>query len=249
MDSTVEWVKAVTAILGVSLLPVLSWVLARSLERTKNDLSRVVQDNLDKDRREASQELQLLKSWMGEELQRRLDAERNKAHSELDKIRVEVAKVGRDANGVQQRRAEVAAETLIVVLEFLDALRKTEWDYPKPDERAHPARDEFRAEIRRRWEEVDNHEPALRRAMVKATVYLPDEVEDLVRKVARLKMRMSFKVQRWLRTFQGNPAALPVDSSGMLLEVPWQRLGDEIRPLEEEARDLLRPIARFESQA
>lgn len=248
MDSTVEWVKAVSAILGVSLLPVLSWLLVRALERTRNDVSRVLQDNLDRDRREASQELQLLKSWMGEELQRRLEADRSKAHGDLDKIRVELARASRQASGVQERRAEVAAETLIAVLEYLDALRKTEWDYAKPEDRtAHPARDEFRAEIRRRWEEVDSYEPALRRAMVKATVYLPDEVEDLVRKVARLKIRMSFKVQRWLRTFHGNLAALPVDSSGMLLEIPWPRLGDEIRPLEEEARGLLRPIARMET--
>jgi hypothetical protein len=242
MDSTVEWLKAVSAILAVGILPVLTWLLTRSLERTKIDLSKVVQDNLDKDRKETSQELALLKTWMGEEMQRRLD----KSHGELDRIRTELAKANRNVGGVQERRAEVAAETLIAVLEFLDALRKTEWDYPRPDERTHPARDEFRAEIRRRWEEVDSYEPALRRAMVKATVYLPDQVEDLVRKVARLKMRMSFKVQRWLRSFHGNLAALPADSSGMLLEVPWPRLGDEIRPLEEEARDLLRPIARFE---
>jgi hypothetical protein len=249
MDSTVEWVKAVTAILGVGLLPVLSWLLTRSFERTRGDLSRVLQDGLDRDRREASQELQLLKSWMGEELQRRLDAERSKAHGDFDRLRVDVVRAGRQV-GVNERRAEVAADTLMAVLEYLDALRRTEWDIPKPDERSnHPGRDDFRAEIRRRWDEVDSHEPALRKAMVKSTVYLPDDVEDLVRKVARLKMRMSFKVQRWLRSFHGNLAALPVDSSGMLLEVPWPRLGDEIRPLEEEARALLRPIARMESTA
>jgi hypothetical protein len=245
MDPTVEWVKAVCAILGVASLPVLSWFLARSFERTKNDLAKMVQENLDRDRREAGQELEHLKVWLGEDLQRRLDAERAAAVKELEKMKAELAR--RPSNGAGDKRAEVASETLMTVLEYLDALRKTEWEYPKPDERDRGAGQEFRSEVRRRWEDVTSYEPALRRAMVQACVHLPEEVEDLIRKVARLKMRMSFKVQRWLRSSDGNLQALPADSAGMLLDVPWPRLGDEIRPLEDEARQLLRPIARHEA--
>jgi hypothetical protein len=233
MDATVEWVKAVTAILGVAALPVLSWYLARAFERSKVEMTKTVQDNLDRDRREAGAELQLLKTWMGEELQRKLEADRLSTAREMDKVKSELARVVR-ATGEEGKRAEVASETLITILEYLDALRKTEWEYPKPDERDRGARNEFRNEVLRRWEEVSGYEPALRRALVQACVHLPDEAEDLIRKVSRLKMRMSFKVQ-------------PADSTGMLLDVPWPRLGDEIRPLEEEARQLLRPIARFEA--
>jgi hypothetical protein len=244
MDATVEWVKAVCAIIGLAALPALAWFLARSLERTKNDLARTMQDNLDRDRREAGQELQLLKTWMGEELQRRLDADRAAAARELERMKAELGRAGRMSSG--EKRAEVASETLMTILEFLDALRKTEMDYPKPDERDRAGRGEFRNEVRRRWEEVATYEPALRRATVQACVHLPGEAEDLIRKVARLKMRMSFKVQRWLRSPEVSLEELPADSAGMLLDVPWPRLGDEIRPLEEEARDLLRPLARVE---
>jgi hypothetical protein len=246
MDATVEWVKAVTAILGVAALPVLSWYLTRAFERSKVEMTKTVQDNLDRDRREAGAELQLLKTWMGEELQRKLEADRLSTAREMDKVKSELARVVR-ATGEEGKRAEVASETLITILEYLDALRKTEWEYPKPDERDRGARNEFRNEVLRRWEDVSGYEPALRRALVQACVHLPDEAEDLIRKVSRLKMRMSFKVQRWLRTSDGSLEQLPADSTGMLLDVPWPRLGDEIRPLEEEARQLLRPIARFEA--
>ncbi len=245
MDATVEWVKAVCAIVGLAALPALAWFLARSLERTKNDLSRTMQDNLDRDRREAGQELQLLKTWMGEELQRRLDADRATAARDLEKMKGELARVGRLASG--EKRAAVASETLMTILELLDALRKTEMEYPKPDERERASRAEFRNEVRRRWEEVSSYEPALRRVSAQACVHLPETAEDLIRKVARLKMRMNIRVQRWLRSPDASLEALPADSAGMLLDVPWPRLGEEIRPLEDEARDLLRPLARAES--
>jgi hypothetical protein len=244
MDATVEWVKAVCAMIGLAALPAVAWFLARTLERAKNDLTRTMVESLDRDRRDAGQELQLLKTWVGEEMQRRFEADRAASNRDFDKARAELARAGRTANG--EKRAEVASETLMTILEFLDALRKTEMEYAKPDERDRTGRSEFRNEVRRRWEEVSTYEPALRRAMVQACVHLPEEAEDLIRKVARLKMRMSFKVQRWLRSPEVSLEPLPTDSSGMLLDVPWPRLGDEIRPLEEEARALLRPLARVE---
>jgi hypothetical protein len=245
MDATVEWVKAVCAMIGLAALPALAWFLARTLERTKNDLARTMQDNLDRDRREAGQELQLLKTWVGEEMQRRFEVDRAASMRELERMKTDLARAGRADSG--EKRAEVASETLMTILEFLDALRKTEMDYPRPDERDRAGRSEFRNEVRRRWDEVASYEPALRRALVQACVFLPEAAEDLIRKVARLKMRMMFKVQRWLRSPEVSLETLPTDSSGMLLDVPWPRLGDEIRPLEEEARGLLRPLARSET--
>ena len=246
MDATVEWVKAVCAMIGVALLPALAWWLTRTFERNRSDLTRSVQESLDRERREAAQELQHLKAWLGEELQRRLDADRIMAGKDLEQVKSQLARLNRPTNGAHQKRVEVASEALMAILEFLDALRKTEWDYPKPDDRDRAARNEFRAEVRRRWDDVSSYEPALRRAMVASCVHLPEEVEDLILKVSRLKMRMNLKVQRWLHSSDGSFEALPTDSSGMLLDVPWPRLGDEIRPLEDEARQLLRPIARAE---
>src|SRR5688500_7762182 len=107
MDGTVEWVKAVCAMIGVALLPVLSWWLTRAFERSRSDLVRTVQENLDRDRREAAQELEHLKTWLGEDLQRRLDAERAAVRKEMDKRKGELSRLAPGTNGVDQKRAEV----------------------------------------------------------------------------------------------------------------------------------------------
>ena len=85
MDATVEWVKAVCAMIGLAALPASpgSWRGRSSGPRTISP--RTLQENLDRDRREAGQELQLLKTWMGEEMQRRFEADRAASSRDLDR--------------------------------------------------------------------------------------------------------------------------------------------------------------------
>src|SRR5688500_15775687 len=104
-----RWRVGATVFVGL-MVPVVGYFLGRRQATLNSNLLQNMNEKLDADRRDASAAQEHLKSWLGEDVQRRLDAAKASEAKDLEGIRAQLTRLGQLETTAALKRAEVATE-------------------------------------------------------------------------------------------------------------------------------------------
>lgn len=166
------------AFLGAIVTAIMTW---RSWDKQKVLASYQADLNgkIETSRQDAATRIEHLKAWLGEDMLRRLDADRAAAARELESLKAQLAFVGRVRGTLEEKRAAVASEALVAALRLLDALDRAAGTQVYAD--ADTPKDERREQdFDRRWAETEPYQKEFYRLWVLAEAHLPDEVDAVL---------------------------------------------------------------------